>query len=101
MGSLSTSRGVSISMRLANALPSSATIQDGGVFGEYDNVLAGGINLRIFPHYDGFKSFVVLSSRPSITSFDFVLDGHGLSLSQDQEGVPGALENHGHKRSCR
>lgn len=64
-----------------------AQLLDNGGYAEYANFLPGGIGLRIFPHTDGFKSFLVLPSHPATNSFSLAIDAPGLTLVAEDDGT--------------
>jgi RHS repeat-associated protein len=63
-----------------------ADIKEDGLFADYTEFLPGGIGLRIFPHAEGFKSFLVLPERPEMNTFSFAISGPGLDLVGDDSG---------------
>ncbi|CAN5516529.1 hypothetical protein BH24ACT5_BH24ACT5_03780 [soil metagenome] len=58
---------------------------DNGTYAELPDFLPGGIALRIFPHADGFKSFLILPDRPPTDSFTFAIDSD-LALADEKDG---------------
>ena len=64
-----------------------AQLLDNGGYAEYANFLPGGISLRIFPHSDGFKSFLVIPSRPGTNQFTFAINAPGLTLTPQDDGT--------------
>lgn len=62
-------------------------IKEDGLFADYADFLPGGIGLRVFPAPDGFKSFLVLPSRPTVNSFTFAIDSPGLTLADEGDGT--------------
>ena len=51
-----------------------AQILDNGAYAEYADFLPGGIGLRVFPHADGFKSFLVIPARPASNVFSLSIN---------------------------
>ncbi len=52
---------------------------------DYTDFLPGGVGLRVFPHSDGFKSFLVIPSKPSSNTFSLRILASGLKLANDPE----------------
>ncbi len=57
-----------------------------GRHGDYRDLLADGVGLRVFPRADGFKSFLVLGERPASRTFRFNLDTGGLTPVVEENG---------------
>ena len=62
-----------------------AQILDNGAYAEYTDFLPGGIGLRVFPHADGFKSFLVIPARPAGNVFSLSVSAD-LALSANDDG---------------
>ena len=71
---------------VAPAAAAHPLIAASGAYAEYADVLAGGIDLRVFPRVDGVKTYLVLPSRPAQSSFTFALDAPGLTLAAQADG---------------
>jgi RHS repeat-associated protein len=62
-----------------------ASIFAEGAYAEYSDFLAGGIGLRVFPHADGFTSFLLIPSRPASNVFTFTVTSD-LRLEANEDG---------------
>ncbi len=62
-----------------------AEIGENGIYAEIPDLLPGSISLRIFPHADGFKSFLVLPARPTTNTFTFAIRTE-LQLGSEENG---------------
>ena len=60
-------------------------VKEDGAYVEYADFLPDGVGLRVFPHTDGFKSFLVLSEKPTINTFALAVDAPDLTLAADAE----------------
>ncbi|MFN8518149.1 MAG: DNRLRE domain-containing protein [Chloroflexota bacterium] len=54
---------------------------------DYHDVLPGGADLRVFPHADGAKTFIVLDAPPTSNRWEFPVEAPGLTLVEDDGAV--------------
>jgi hypothetical protein len=55
-------------------------------YADFRDLMGAGTGLRVLPRADGFKSFLVLASKPDTVSFDFSLEAAGLTPTIELDG---------------
>lgn len=61
-------------------------VRSEGAYAELRDLLAGGVDLRVFPRPDGVKTFLVLESPLAAPAYTFVVRSPGLSLAAEPDG---------------